>query len=226
MNFKKIFFSLLILGVFIFLVSLVFALYDSSTGKAEFKLKPGWNTLPFFIADNIENNCNFSGGEFAGVAWMWSPTNNEWILLGPQTEALERAKVDFDNGYYYTIYGGFFIYLLKECEFFINDYDKIGPRNFKIAPGWQFIAKSPKISEKGFSVFKSCNIEKFNKWDSETQNWFYKPSNPSTDELKKEFDQAEIGEVFIVKFSNTCELDVIIENRTMENLMPSPPPLE
>ena len=222
MNMKKMF-SISIFLILSLLISLALGHYDTATNKVTLTLKKGWQTVPIFGGPNFGNDCNLFGKEeFVGAGWIWSPTFNEYVLLGLGTDT-EKYKKDFEkNKYYYTVYGGMFLYLTKDCKIWINEYGKIGPDNFKITKGWQFIPKLPWMQKKGFDVFKKCDIEKFNLWDAEKQKWKYNPSTTSIDELRNKFNKAEIGEdVFLIKFSSGCELDVGIAD-----VLPQPPALE
>lgn len=205
------------------LVASVNAAYDSQTKKATFHLKEGtWSTMPIFSGNNVGSDCDIFGGkEFVGLTWIWSPTLKEYVLFGLGTESSEGYRNDFNNGYYYTIYGGMFIYVVKDCDIWINDYSAIGPMNSKIAPGWQFIAKAPWMQKKGFDVFGNCTIQKFNKWDANSQNWMCKPSETSPDVLRNAFNSAEVGEVFLIRFVNECNLNI-----GFADMLPTPPPLE
>lgn len=197
------------------------AIYDSDTKKATFNLKKGWSTMPIISGNNFGNNCDIFGGkEFIGVMWIWSPTQKKYYHIEEASESQE-FKNDFDNKYYYTAYGGLWVYLTKDCDIWINDYSELGPDNFKIVQGWQFVSKHPVIAKKGFDIFKNCDIEKFNQWDNNAQKWLYEQSITSLDELKNKFDQAEMGEVFFIKFTNECNLDLGVGN-----LLPQPPALE
>ena len=198
-----------------------YAIYDPDTKKATFHLKKGWSTMPLISGDNFGNNCEIFGkDEFVGVMWIWSPTQKKYYHIGEASQSQEFQN-DFNNKYYYTTYGGLFVYLTKDCDIWINDYSALGPDNFKIAEGWQLVSKNPTIANKGFDVFNNCNIEKFNKWDNSLQKWVYESSSASIDELSNRFNQAEIGEVFFIKFSNECVL-----NLGISDLLPQPPALE
>lgn len=218
-NVRKILFAILIVIIVSFVITPAYAAYDQTTKKATFSLKPGWSTIPILIGPNSGNDCGFAGEEFVGLAWIWSPTFKEYVLYGPGTEKSQYQK-DFSNGYYYTVYGGMFIYLKNECNLWINDYSFIGPSNFKISKGWQFVPKAPWMQKKGFGVFKNCAIEQFNQWDADTQRWAYTPSGTSQETITNTFNSAEIGDVFAIKFASECQLDVGIEDIT--SLQPSP----
>lgn len=195
--------------------------YDSDTGKTEFHLKKGWSTIPIISGDNFGNDCDvFEGKEFVGAMWLWSPTEKKYYHIGEASKSAQ-FKQDFENKYYHTAYGGLWVYLTRDCNIWINDYSKLGPDNFKIASGWQLFAKHPTIADKGFDVFNNCNIEKFNKWDNDKQKWLYNPTSTDLSELKTKFEQATIGEVFFMKFSSECQLDL-----GLSDLLPQPPALE
>ena len=223
--------KLLIFGLIILLIAIVlifkkfsvnpYAIYDSDTKKATFHLKKGWSTMPLISGPNFGNNCDiFEGKEFVGVMWIWSPTQKKYYHIGEASGAQE-FKNDFDNKYYYTTYGGLWVYLTRDCDIWINDYSALGPDNFKIAQGWQFISKHPIMAKKGFDIFKNCNIEKFNKWDNNEQQWVYETSGGAIEELKSVFNNAKTGEVFFIRFSNECSLDL-----DASDLLPQPPVLE
>ncbi len=223
---KELILSLIVLiVVIVVLISINFsinpyAVYDSDSGKMTFNLKEGWSAMPIISGDNFGNDCEvFGKDKFIGLMWIWSPTQNKYLHIGEASES-SKYQSDFNNKYFYTAYGGLWVYLTKPCKIWINDYSAIGPDNFKIASGWQLIAKKPKIAEK-FDVFVNCSIVKYNRWDNSKQKWVYETSSENIDILKGDFNSADIGEVFFMKFVSDCELSL-----SLSDLLPQPPPLQ
>lgn len=183
--------------------------------KMSLTLKKGWNMVPAFGGGTgYGGSC--MENDFP-ITYILNPLNKKYFLMGPYSET-EEYKQLAEQGYYAAYFAGIWIYVPEDCDLWMGD--MLGPSNFKMAQGWQFVAKRKLTTS--FSVFKDCSIEKFNQWDNEAKTWAYTPSASGVD-LQNVFDQAGFGEVFAMKFSAECMLD---EMEIAANVLPQPPALE
>lgn len=186
--------------------------------KMSFNLKKGWNMVPAFGGTEGTDYGGSCGEKGFPIAFMLNPLNKKYFLMGPYSETSDYRSFA-EQGYYAAYYAGIWLYVSEDCDIWMKDF--IGPSNFKMAQGWQFVAKRKWADD--FDVFKNCNIEKFNKWDNEAKKWAYTPSSTAVTDIQNTFNQAEIGEVFTVKFSSECNLD---EMEITSNIMPQPPAVQ
>lgn len=182
-------------------------------------LKKGWNMVPAFGGPGSYGGSCIDKLENAPmISYIFNPLNKKYFLTGPYSQTSEYKNLA-EKGYYAAYYTGIWLYVPENCNIWMNDF--IGPSNFKIARGWQFVVKRKWADD--FSIFKNCNIEKFNKWDNEEKKWAYAPSSTSIADFQNAYNQATIGEVFSIKFSSECMLD---EMEITSRVMPQPPALE
>lgn len=208
------------IGIFLLFSAFVMAAdLPTDLPKMSFNLKEGWNMVPAFSGGaGYGGSCIEKSESVPVIVYMLNPLNKRYSLLGPYSETSEYRSLA-DQGYYAAYYAGIWLYASEDCDVWMNDF--VGPPNFKMAQGWQFVAKRSWTDD--FSVFKNCNIEKLNKWDNEGKKWVYSPSSTSVTEFQGAYNQAEVGEVFAMKFSSECSLD---ETEIASSILPQPPALE
>lgn len=203
-----------IIGIFLFSAIFVTAIDLPDFPKMSFNLKKGWNMVPTFGGpESYGGSC----GENDFI-YILNPLNKKYFPVGPYSQTSEFKSLA-EQGYYAAYYGGIWFYVSEDCDIWMKDF--VGPSNFKMAQGWQFVAKRNWADD--FGVFKNCNVEKFNMWDNEAKKWAYTSSSTSVTDFQDTYNQAKIGEVFAVKFSSECALD---EMEITSNIMPQPPAVQ
>ncbi len=218
----------ILLLAFLLSVSIVFASYDSTTGKATYRFTKGWNLLPILGGENVSNNCGGlveHGGPPEMFAYLYSPLSKKYMMVGGDTDkrlSEEQSRYGTPGKQYLYPFGAWFYYAAKDCEGWIM-YEAGGANPFlDIVKGWQFVAKLPFMSR--YSVtFANCTIEKFNQWDNTAKVWKFSTSQTSAEKLESLWDSAERGDVFVIKFATDCTLGYSLEDIFG---VPAPPALE